>query len=103
MVIEWLKFKVSALMRETFIEKDAQIWTVALAKYPGFLGKEIWINPNISDEIVLIIHWENRQQWEAIPRTVLEEIERRFAQAMGEDTYQLIEFGEYHVRKFPNL
>ncbi len=47
MLIELLKFKIAAEMRETCIQKDAEIWTTALAKYPGFLGKEVWINPHV--------------------------------------------------------
>ncbi|ACK69089.1 conserved hypothetical protein [Gloeothece citriformis PCC 7424] len=102
MVIEWLKFKIDPESRETFIEKDNQIWTAALAPYPGFLGKEVWINPHIPDEIVLVIHWETRQQWSAVPNSVLEETERQFREEMGKDQYQLVETKEYQVRKFIN-
>ena len=61
MVIEVLKFKVSPQLREKYIQKDAEIWTAALAKYPGFISKEVWINPNDSTEVVLIIRWETRE------------------------------------------
>ncbi|KZL49020.1 hypothetical protein A2T98_15040 [Nodularia spumigena CENA596] len=44
---------------ENYIQKDAEIWTTGLAKYPGFLGK--WENPiplssqpNIKSENFLI-------------------------------------------------
>ncbi|WP_425469059.1 TIGR03792 family protein, partial [Pediococcus acidilactici] len=50
MVIEWLKFKVVS-NRERFVQKDAEIWTEALARYPGFLGKEVWLNPKESTEV----------------------------------------------------
>lgn len=102
MVIEWLKFRVSPQSREKFIEKDEQIWTPTLAKYPGFLGKEIWINPFIDDEIILVIHWETREHWSAVPLSVLEKTEGQFSQNMGKDEYKLIDTGEYHVRKFIN-
>ena len=101
MVIEWLKFKVSPQLREQFIETDAQIWTATLAAFPGFLGKEVWIAPNVPQEIILVIRWATRQQWEAIPLSILEETEKKFAQQMGKDSYQMIETGEYQVRKFP--
>ena len=102
MVIEWLKFHVAPQSREKFIEKDEQIWTATLAKYTGFLGKEIWLNPFIDNEMILLIHWETRENWSAVPRPVLEETERHFSQAMGKDEYKLVETGEYHVRKFIN-
>ena len=101
MVIEFLKFKVAPNIRENYIQKDGEIWTTALAEYPGFLGKQIWINPNDPTEIIFIIHWETKEQWQAIPAEDLKAIEKKFAQALG-DTYELVESGEYQVRKFPH-
>jgi uncharacterized protein (TIGR03792 family) len=100
-VIEWLKFQVASESREKFIQKDEEIWTATLAKYPGFLGKEVWINPSVSEQIVLVVRWQTRQDWAAVPQKVLEETEQQFVRAMGEDKYQMIETGEYQVRKFP--
>lgn len=101
MVIEWLKFHVSPQLREKFIQTDAQVWTAMLASYPGFLGKEVWINPNVPEEIVLVIRWETRQHWAATPKEALEVTEQQFAQQMGTEQYQMVETGEYQVRKFP--
>lgn len=101
MVIEWLKFKVPAEVREKFIQKDGEIWTPALAKSPGFLGKEVWLNPNASDELVLVIHWQTREAWSAVPSDLLEETDRQFAREMGA-VYPIVEAGEYQVRKFPH-
>lgn len=107
MVIEWLKFRVPASQREAFIQADEAIWTKALAKYPGFLGKEVWINPKQADEVVCVIHWANRQSWNAVDPKDMEETERQFNAQLGKGTYELIEAGEYQVRKFaqpqPNL
>jgi uncharacterized protein (TIGR03792 family) len=101
MVIEWLKFRVSPESREKFIQKDGEIWTATLAKYTGFLGKEVWINPSVPEELAIVIRWQTREDWKAVPKDVLDETERQFHRAMGEDSYQMIETGEYQVRKFP--
>ena len=101
MVIEWLKFTVSPEVREKFIKKDEAIWTAALATYPGFLGKEIWLEPTRADNIIFIIRWQSRQQWKSIPVEDLTMIEQRFAAAMGKDNYEMIESKEFQVRKFP--
>ncbi|ABA19959.1 conserved hypothetical protein [Trichormus variabilis ATCC 29413] len=98
-VIEFLRFKVEASLRESYIHKDAEIWTTALAKYPGFLGKEVWTNPLESTEVIFIIYWETKEHWKTIPAADLEAIEQRFKQAVG-DIYELVEFREYQVRKF---
>ncbi|WP_414545590.1 TIGR03792 family protein [Nostoc sp. CCY0012] len=102
MVIELLKFKVAPEQREHYIQQDAEIWTTALAKYPGFLGKEVWINPNDPTELILIVRWATREQWKAIPVEDLQAIEAQFTQAMGE-SYPIVELAEYQVRKFPQL
>ncbi|MBW4670629.1 MAG: TIGR03792 family protein [Cyanomargarita calcarea GSE-NOS-MK-12-04C] len=100
MVIELLRVKVPPNVREKYILKDAEIWTTALAGYPGFLGKEVWINPNDSTEVMMIIRWATKEHWKAIPHADLEAVDAKFTQAMGE-SYPFMETGEYQVRKFP--
>ncbi|HEY9725997.1 MAG TPA: TIGR03792 family protein [Chroococcales cyanobacterium] len=100
MVIEWLKVNVSPELRDKFIEKDTEIWTPMLASYPGFLSKEVWINPEVSTELVLIIRWESRELWGAIPGEKLAATEQQFNQAFGGE-YQFLEEKSYQVRKFP--
>lgn len=100
MVIEWLKIQVPAELREKYIQKDEEVWTAFLASCPGFLGKEVWINPQIPTEVVLVIQWANRQAWKAVPEDALEKTEQLFNQVMGAE-YPIIEAGEYQVRKFP--
>ncbi|MCL6433783.1 MAG: TIGR03792 family protein [Leptolyngbyaceae cyanobacterium HOT.MB2.61] len=101
MVIEWLKIKVSPELREKYIQKDEEIWSTALSRYSGFLGKQVWINPRQQDEVVLVIYWESRDAWNGVSAKHMEETEQRFLKEMGEGTYQIIEEGEYQVRKFP--
>lgn len=102
MVIEWLKFQVSPESRDIFIQLDNEIWTPFLAQFPGFLGKEVLISPNIPHEIILVIRWETREQWKAISLDVLEVTEQTMAQRMQNHSYKMIETKEYQVRKFPN-
>jgi len=100
-VIELLKVKIPPKLREKYIQKDAEIWTAALAKYPGFLAKEVWINPNDPTEVVLIIRWETREHWHAIPKADLEAIALKFDAAIGK-FYPIVEAAVYQVRKFPH-
>ncbi|MEX0271758.1 TIGR03792 family protein [Leptolyngbyaceae cyanobacterium UHCC 1019] len=100
MVIEWLKFQVAEELREAFIQKDEEIWTAALAKCPGFLGKEVWISPQAPQEVTLVIHWETREAWKSIPQEYLNATEKQFSQAFDENTYNIVATAEYSVRKF---
>lgn len=102
MVIEWLKVRVSPDLREKFIQQDAEIWTSMLANYPGFLSKEVWINPETPTEVVLIIRWASLEEWKAVPPDRLAQTEQQFNQAFG-DQHQIIEAAEYQVRKFPTV
>lgn len=101
MVIEWLGFQVKPELREKFIQKDEKIWTAVLSQADGFLSKEIWIAPDPSDRIYLIIRWQTRDQWKAVPIDLLQETEATFLDAMGQDSYQMIEAKEYQIQKFP--
>lgn len=103
MVIEWLKFHVAPESREKFIKKDKQIWTTALSSYSGFLGKEVWLEPNTADEVVFIIRWQSREQWKSIPAEELKAIEAKFAEAMDKIDYKMLESKEYQIRKFAEL
>jgi uncharacterized protein (TIGR03792 family) len=99
-IIELLRVKVPPEHREQYIQKDAEIWTAALAGYPGFLGKEVWINPHDTSEVILIVQWATREQWKAIPQAEIDAIDEKFNQEFGFQS-QIVELYEYQVRKFP--
>ena len=104
MVIEWLKFTVDSDSLEKFIQQDEAIWTSALSTYPGFMGKEVWIEPNAPDRVIFTIRWQTRQQWKSIPSEDLAAIEQKFSAAMNKMNinYKMTESKEFQVRKFPN-
>lgn len=97
MVIEFLKIKVTAENREKYLQLDQEIWTKALAKCPGFLGKEVWLNPDKPTEVILIIRWASREEWKSISAQLLEQIEQQFALAIGSIGHQIVESIEYQV------
>ncbi|MBD2101193.1 TIGR03792 family protein [Leptolyngbya sp. FACHB-261] len=96
MVIEWLRFRMRPEQREAFIQRDAEVWTAGLQKFPGFLGKEIWIDPNQSTDVVAVTRWETREQWKTIPQSELDALDRR----MGDLLIPIAESREYQIRKF---
>ena len=96
MVIEWLKFRIEPAQRERYLAIDDEIWTSALASYPGFLDKTTWLDPNHDDEVIFVIAWATREQWKAIPETDLEQINQRFDTALGFD-YEMLESREFNV------
>ncbi len=101
MIIEWLKIQIKPELREKYIEKDAEIWTSALEKYPAFLGKEVWLDPKKPDEIILVIRWQTEAAWKSISPEEVEKVEAEFDAQMPSQDYKMIEEGEFQVRKFP--
>lgn len=101
MVIEWLTFAVAPEHRETFIRVDHDIWTAALSQYPGFTSKEVWISPDLTDQVIAVIRWQTRAQWKAIPQDDLAQIDQRFQETLGVP-YRLIDAREYQVRRYPS-
>ncbi|WP_353930035.1 TIGR03792 family protein [Okeanomitos corallinicola TIOX110] len=102
MVIELLKFKVPGELRETFIQKDEEIWSSALSKYPGFLGKEVWINPDDFTEVLIVVRWQNRELWKAIPEEKINAVSQEFDNSLGFE-YQMLAVSEYQVRKYSQI
>lgn len=97
MVIEFLKIEVTPEDREQYLQLDEKIWTKALAKFPGFIGKEVWLNPNKPLEVILIIRWASREEWKSISCQLLAEIEAQFALTTGSIHHQIIASVEYQV------
>jgi uncharacterized protein (TIGR03792 family) len=83
MVIEWLIFHVPHTEQAHFIAQDKLIWTPALARNDGFLGKEIWRDVTVPDRINLIIRWSSMTQWKAVPQDLLSKTDQAFQAAMG--------------------
>jgi uncharacterized protein (TIGR03792 family) len=104
MVIEWLKFSVDTQLREQFILQDEIIWTASLSTYPGFLGKEVWIEPNAPERVIFTIRWQTRKDWKSIPMKDLVAIEKKFSALMREMNinYKMVESKEFQIRKFPS-
>lgn len=80
MVIEVLTITCPPGRRDEFIARDAEAWTPALAKHPGFIGKEVWACLDDPCRVVLVIRWESLAQWKTFPP----ELEARLAAQMGD-------------------
>ena len=84
MVIEHLTLRVPFALRPRFLQADAQIWTATLAAQPGYLGKETWADADDPEMLHLIIRWQTRTAWKAVPVALLQETDARMIEAMGQ-------------------
>lgn len=97
MVVELLIVEVATEDREKYLQVDREIWTKAIAQFPGFINKEVWLNPQAPTEVNLIIRWRSREEWKSISTQLLAEIERQFAVKMGDTRHKIVESVEYQV------
>jgi uncharacterized protein (TIGR03792 family) len=95
MIIEWLRFKVPPEKWEAFIQRDEEVWTTGLKNFPGYLGKEIWVD-SVENEVVMLIRWETREHWKSVLQSTIDELDRQ----MGDLQIAIAESREYQVSKF---
>jgi uncharacterized protein (TIGR03792 family) len=82
-VIEHLVVRVPVAGQRRYLSADAEVWTAMLARQPGFAGKEIWADEDDPECLHLIIRWASREDWDAIPKPLLEATEAAFQAAIG--------------------
>jgi uncharacterized protein (TIGR03792 family) len=75
--VEVLCFQVPPGGQQAFIEQDERIWSRTLAQCPGFLRKEVWLDPDNAERITLVIYWASREDWQAFPQDCMEELDRQ--------------------------
>jgi uncharacterized protein (TIGR03792 family) len=95
MTVEWLKYQVSKEDAASFLKADAEIWTTILSRQPGFISKQVWVNPEKPDEINLVICWQSKEHWKTISQTLLQATDKRFVEAVG--CFELTEVLEYTI------
>lgn len=98
-VIEELRLKVPSDLREVWLEAEADIWQPWLEEQEGFLGREIFWNPN-KEEALLLVNWENKKIWKNIEPEEVERIQKLFEEnvkfklKVDENPFNLIYGGE---------
>jgi uncharacterized protein (TIGR03792 family) len=95
MVIEMLRVMLKSEEVDRYVQLDAEIWTPVLSACKGFLGKEVWSNPD--GEIMVVVRWATREEWKAIPHDLLEATAQAFVTAMGY-AVPFLEVQEYIVK-----
>jgi uncharacterized protein (TIGR03792 family) len=96
MVVELLHFVVAPGRRDDFIARNEELWTPALRQQPGFLGREILVNVDRPDEVVIVIHWRTLADLETFPAGQQEKLEARMADVVRSQvqrTYDLVAGG----------
>ena len=76
-VIEQLRLRVPEPHRELWLQAEASSWQPWLEQQQGFLGRDLFWDPE-REEGLLLIRWTSREQWKAIPQTEVLRVQARF-------------------------
>ena len=108
-VIEQLRLRVPTPHRELWLEAEARSWQPWLERQDGFLGRDLYWDPQ-RQEGVLLIRWSSREQWKSIPDQEVLRVQERFEavvnQALDRDVeapplFPLLAEGELLVQMLP--
>ena len=76
-VIEQLRLRVPEPHRELWLTAEASSWQPWLEQQQGFLGRDLFWDPE-REEGLLLIRWTSREQWKAIPQAEVLRVQARF-------------------------
>jgi uncharacterized protein (TIGR03792 family) len=76
-VVEVLRLRVPAAAREAWLTAERASWEPWLAGQDGFLGRQLFWDPQ-RQEGLLLIRWASRAQWKAIPADTVQAVQERF-------------------------
>jgi uncharacterized protein (TIGR03792 family) len=65
-VIEVLEVDVDPADRAAYLAADRAAWTAFLVTCPGFLGKEVLVDPARPATVILHIRWASRAAWKQV-------------------------------------
>ncbi len=84
-VMELLRLGVPAQHREAWLEAEAASWGPWLNQQEGFLGRQLFWDPE-RQEGTLLIGWASLEQWKAIPMAEVGAVQERFERLARELT-----------------
>ena len=99
MVIEELRLKVSADVKEVWLNAEKEIWDPWLSSKDGFLGRQLFWNKE-KEEALILVNWESKKLWKSIPMSEVNIVQERFednvktALNVLENPFELIYEGE---------
>ena len=86
-VVEQLRIQVPSKDRQAWLKAERSSWEPWLNKQKGFIGRELFWDPQ-SEEATVLIRWSSREAWKAIPQQEVEAVQERFEQLARESTGQ---------------
>ena len=99
MVIEELRLKVPAALKEAWLNAEKEIWDPWLSSQDGFLGRQLFWDKE-KEEALILVNWESKKLWKSIPMSEVNVVQQKFednvkaALNVGDNPFELIYEGE---------
>ena len=77
MVIEELRLKVSADVKEVWLNAEKEIWEPWLSSKDGFLGRQLFWDKE-KEEALILVNWESKKLWKSIPMSEVNVVQQKF-------------------------
>ncbi len=87
-IVEVIRLSVPKTSREAWLKAEMGSWEKWLVKKNGFLGRQLFWDPN-SEESTLLITWSSREAWKHIPQYEVELVQEDFEGLARSYTRQL--------------
>ena len=86
-IVEHLKLEVPKKFKNAWLKAEELSWEPWLLKQDGFLGRQLFWDPNL-EEATLLIAWESRAVWKNISQSEINLVQENFENIARQETGQ---------------
>ena len=76
-ITEELRLKVPAEYKDAWFKTEKKIWEPWLLKQEGFMGRQIFWNPD-EEEALILVNWKEKKLWKSISIKEVSELQEKF-------------------------
>ena len=84
-IVEHLKLEVPEKYKEAWLKAEQGSWEPWLLKQEGFLGRQLFWDPNVQ-EATLLIGWKSRAVWKNISESEINTVQNDFEMIARKET-----------------
>ena len=84
-IVEHLKLEVPKKFKNAWLKAEEGSWEPWLLKQDGFLGRQLFWDPN-GEEATLLIGWESRAVWKKISQSEINLVQQKFEKIARKET-----------------
>ena len=103
-VYEQLRLKIPSHYKSVWLDAEREIWEPWLSKQDGFLGRQIFLDKE-NEEALILVKWKNKKLWKNISMEEVNQIQKKFEENVvsslniDENPFLLIFEGELDQQK----